>query len=272
VLAATSTPLVDNKPDKADRSRALAPTPAAAPSGHPNKSQCIAAHEGAQAARTSRKLLDARTGFVTCSHEACPEMIRDDCSKGLREVDEALPTVVLSATVDGKDTTDVSAILDGAPVEGTLDGRAVPIDPGPHVARFERPGSGAVEVRVVVREGEKNRLVTGVFVVSGGRGPGTTGGLTNAGQFDKQDKPDKLALYVPIALAATGVLALGAALFIHVDMTGDASDLHDACAPRCPQADRDALSDQLVLRNVALGIGLGALAVAAVTYVVGLRK
>nr|WP_296152678.1 NAD-binding protein [Pseudonocardia sp. SCN 73-27] len=40
-------------------------------------------------------------------------MIRDDCSKGLREVDEAIPTLVLSASIDGKDATDAKAILDG---------------------------------------------------------------------------------------------------------------------------------------------------------------
>jgi hypothetical protein len=77
---------------------------------------------------------------------------------------------------------------------------------------------------------------------------------------------------VPVAFAATGALALGAAFIMHVNMTNRANELGNDCAPTCSQSDRDALSDRLVLRNVSIGVGLGALAVAAVTYVVGLRR
>jgi hypothetical protein len=186
-------------------------------------------------------------------------MLRDDCSKGLREVDEALPTLVLSATVDGHDATDATVLLDGERLASGVDGRAVSVDPGPHVARFERPGSGYVEVKVVAREGEKNRLVTGTFVVAGASGKPVRG---EGSHFP----------YVPVAFAATGALALGGAFLMHLDMTDRANELGTSCAPRCAASDRDALSDRLVLRNVSLVIGIGALAVAAVTYVVGLRR
>lgn len=225
------------------------------PTGAPDKAACVAALDKAQASRAGRKLLESRASYVTCSHEACPDMIRDDCSKGLREVDEALPTLVLSASVDGKDATDAKVMLDGERLAGGLDGRAISVDPGPHVARFERPGSGPVEVKVVAREGEKNRLVTGAFIVSRPEA--------------KQVKGEGSSFpVVPVAFAATGALALGGAFFMHVNMTERANELGNECAPRCSQSDRDALSDRLVLRNVALGVGIGALVVAAVTYVV----
>jgi len=221
----------------------------------PDKAACVAALDKAQASRAGRRLLESRASYVTCSHEACPDMIRDDCSKGLREVDEALPTLVLSASVDGKDATDAKVMLDGERLAGGLDGRAIPVDPGPHVARFERPGSGPVEVKVVAREGEKNRLVTGTFVV--------------ARAEPKLVKAEGSSFpVVPVAFAATGALALGGAFLMHVDMTDRANELGNECAPRCSQSDRDALSDRLVLRNVSLGVGIGALVVAAVTYVV----
>jgi hypothetical protein len=228
-------------------------------SAAPDKAACVAALDTAQAARAGRKLLDARKSYVTCSYEACPDMIRDDCSKGLREVDEALPTLVLSASVDGHDATDAKVVLDGERLTGGLDGRAIPVDPGPHVARFERPGTGHVEVKVVAREGEKNRLVTGTFVVP----------HSQAAQVKGEGSHFPV---VPVAFAGTGVLALGGALLMHIDMTNKASELHDQCAPLCPQSDRDTLSDRLVLRNVSLGVGIGALVVAAVTYVVGSRR
>ncbi len=233
--------------------------PAPANNTLPSKAACVTALDKAQASRAGRKLLDARANYVTCSHEACPDMLRDDCAKGLREVDEALPSLVLSATVDGHDATDAKVILDGERLASGLDGRAVPVDPGPHVARFERPGAGHVEVKVVAREGEKNRLVTGTFVVSGSSSKPIKG---EGSHFP----------YVPVAFAATGALALGGAFLMHLDMTDKANELGTTCAPHCPPSDRDALSDRLVLRNVSLVVGIGALAVAAVTYVVGLKR
>jgi hypothetical protein len=239
----------------APSARASTPAPASSQA----KAACVAALDRAQASRAGRKLLDARESYVTCSNEACPDMIRDDCSKGLREVDEALPTLVLSASVDGKDVTEVKVTLDLKPLSGGVDGQAISVDPGPHVARFERPGGGSVEVKIVAREGEKNRLVSGTFVVSRPHGGPVKG---EGAQFP----------IVPLTFAATGVIALGAAFVMHLNMTSEANSLGTDCAPACSQSDRDALSDKLVLRNVAVGVGLGALAVAAVTYVVGLRR
>ena len=232
-----------------------APTRARAESTVPDKAACVAALDKAQVSRAGRKLLESRASYVMCSHEACPDMVRDDCSKGLREVDEALPTLVLSASVDGKDATDAKVMLDGERLDAGLDGRAIPVDPGPHVARFDRPGSGHVEVKVVAREGEKNRLVTGTFVIPRAEAKPVK---TEGSSFP----------VVPVAFAATGVLALGGAFLMHLDMTDRANELGNTCAPWCSQSDRDALSDRLVLRNVSLGVGIGALVVAAATYVV----
>src|SRR5688572_5732896 len=77
------------------------------------KAECVAGLDKAQASKASRKLVDARESYVTCSHEACPDMIREDCAKGLREVDEALPSLTFAATLDGKDAPDAKVALDG---------------------------------------------------------------------------------------------------------------------------------------------------------------
>jgi hypothetical protein len=238
---------------------APAQTPPAPPAGQSKAAECIGALDRAQVSRAARKLLEARASYVACSNEACPDMVRDDCSKGLREVDEALPTLVLSASAEGRDATDATVILDGERLAQGLDGRAISVDPGPHLTRFERPGNAPVEVKIVAREGEKNRLVNGEFVLPHAAKPVT--------KAEGQRIP-----VVPLAFAATGAIALGTALVVHLSMTSRADDLGRTCAPTCSASDRDALSDRLVLRNVALGIGLGSLAVAAVTYVVGLRR
>lgn len=242
----------------------LAEVAGAAPKADPavaaKKAECVAALDKAQASRASRKLTDARTHYVTCSHEQCPDLIREDCSKGLREVDEALPSITLAASIDGHDATDAKVSLDGTPIDGGLDGRSIPLDPGSHSARFERQGSAPLEVKIVAREGQKNQLITGTF--PGTKPAGGANVTTEAPRFP----------IVPLAFAGTGVVALGAAFFMHLSMTSRANELGNECAPRCSQSDRDALSDRLVLRNVALGVGIGALVVAAVTYVVTLRR
>lgn len=236
-----------------------APKTAADPAAAQKKAECVAALDKAQASRASRKLTDARASYVTCSYEQCPDMIRDDCSKGLREVDEALPSITLAASIDGHDATDAKVSLDGDPIDGGLDGRSIPLDPGSHLARFERPGSAPLEVKIVAREGQKNQLITGTF--PGARPVGKTAGTEGT-----------KVPYVPMIFAGGGVIALGAALIMQISMTSRANDLGNECAPRCSQSDRDALSDRLVLRNVTLGVGIGALVIAAVTYVVTTRR
>lgn len=236
-----------------------APTAKPDPAASAKKAECVTALDQAQASRASRKLTEARASYVTCSYEQCPDMIREDCSKGLREVDESLPSITLAASIDGHDAADAKASLDGEPVDGGLDGRSIPLDPGSHLVRFDRPGSAPLEVKITAREGQKNQLITGTF-------PGA-----HFARKDAKLEGQKIPI-VPLAFAGTGVLALGAAFFMHISMTSRANDLGNTCAPHCSQSDRDSLSDRLVLRNVALSVGIGALVIAAVTYVVAAHR
>ena len=94
-------------------------------------------------------------------------------------------------------------------------------------------------------------------------------------EFARPSGPDLMARtapIVPLAFAGVGAIGLGTAFVMHLGMTSRANELGDHCAPRCSQSDRDDLSDRLILRNVAFGIGIGALVVAAVTYVVTMRR
>ena len=75
-----------------------------------------------------------------------------------------MPTVVLAARLpNGADEVDVRVLVDGKPLAQRLDGRAVELEPGDHLLSFQPGVAGAapVEMRVVVREGEKGRLIVG---------------------------------------------------------------------------------------------------------------
>ena len=100
---------------------------------------------------------------MMCSREVCPTAIRQDFNAWFTEVSTSLPTVVVAAKDStGADLSDVSVTVDGELLTARPDGKALPVDPGPRVFRFERKGERK-DVRVVVRQGEHDRLVEVTF-------------------------------------------------------------------------------------------------------------
>lgn len=222
------------------------------------KVECVGQLDRAQSLQTARKLREARTSYLACSAPSCPELVREDCSRSLVELDAALPTVVFSVRAEGHDVSDARVLLDGEAVSSALDGHAVALDPGSHVVRFERVGGGVSEVRLVAREGEKNRPVSASFV--------------SATPAEKPKMESGRFPLLPVVLGGTGLLALGGSFYVRLNADSDADRLRSRCAPSCDQSSRDALSDKLVVANVALGVGVGALALAAATWLFAPRR
>lgn len=229
-----------------------APARAAETASSTPKAECVGQLDRAQSLQTARKLRDARAAYLACSAPSCPDVLREDCSRSLVELDATMPTVVFSARADGRDITDARVLLDGEAVASALDGHGVALDPGSHVVRFERTGGGVFEVKLVAREGEKNRAVGATFM--------------STSPNDKPKAESGRFPVLPVILGGTGLLALGGSFYVRLNADSDAKDLRDTCAPHCDQSSRDALSDKLVVANVALGVGIGALALAAATW------
>jgi len=128
------------------------------------KQQCLAASEQGQSQRDEGKYRAARESFVACSREFCPAIVSRACTQWLREVDDSAPTVVLGARDKaGNDVNAARVTLDGEPFAESLDGKPIAADAGEHVLRFERDGSAPVEQRLVLRAGERARVVTVTF-------------------------------------------------------------------------------------------------------------
>jgi hypothetical protein len=234
----------------------------AAPAAHadetsPDKAACVARLDKAQILQSGHKLKDARASLLVCSNDACPQIVREDCARSLVELDASMPSAVFSATLDGADVDDVKVMIDGELAADKLDGRSIAVDPGTHVARFLRDGRPAVEVKFVAREGEKNRLVAAALGIprAEARAPAKLEG-------------SKKSVLLPVLLAGTGTLALGGALGLRLSADSKADDMRSTCAPACDPGARDSLSDRLVMSNVSLAIGIGALATAAVVWLV----
>lgn len=122
---------------------------------------CAKAYEDAQVQRNSGHLKSAQDQLRICVQDQCPDFVRSDCVNWLSEVNSALPTVTFAAVdSSGADLFEVKVSVDGVVVAESLDGRAIELDPGQHQLVFEYQGA-KVEQKLLVRQGEKNRVVRG---------------------------------------------------------------------------------------------------------------
>ncbi len=125
---------------------------------------CAEAFDLAQQARDEGRYRHARMQFVACAQDRCPREIAADCVAGLSELDKLAPTVVVGARdARGRDLVTVRVSIDGVAVLERLDGLPTMVDPGPHTFRYEVPGERAQEEQVVIRAGEKNRVLSVTF-------------------------------------------------------------------------------------------------------------
>jgi hypothetical protein len=246
---------------------ASAAEPASAPAAAPTKEACIASFDRGQRAQSDRALRRALSELIVCSQESCPSLLRADCAGVLSEVRSALPSVVFAADDgNGHELTDVKVYAGSELLAGRLDGRAVAIDPGTLDLRFERVGQPAVVVSRMIREGEKSRVIR-VSLVAPGAGPASgnrTGG--DAGADVLAGKRTAAGWVLPGSFAAVGLAGLGVALYTRLSFDSRVDELRRSCAPDCSQSQRDDLSGTVVTSNVALGVGVGALALSVVTW------
>jgi hypothetical protein len=141
------------------------PSARASESTRDPKQLCLDASERGQNERDEGTYRAARESFMACARPSCPRVVLDSCTQWLRELDESAPTLVLGAKDEhGNDLTDVHALFDGTRFADVLDGKPLVADTGEHVLRFERDGSQPVEQRLVVRAGERARVVTVTMV------------------------------------------------------------------------------------------------------------
>lgn len=231
----------------------------------PETVACIAAFDDGQRLRGERHLLAARERLLACARTECPSEIRSDCANVLREVELATPSVVLGASDgDGHDVTDVHVDLNGHRIAAQLDGRAISVDPGKLVLRFERAAGGPpVTVEILVGEGEKNRAVRTVL------GP-------KSAVADVPKEPSKVPLHeekrsfigwaAPIGFAVVGAGALTFAGITRLRLGDEVDGLQASCGTRCDPSERDRLHDKLAVANVSLAIGITSVVLSAASW------
>ncbi len=204
---------------------------------------CVDAAHQAQALRDGGKLAEARKAFATCSAPTCPQIVRGYCERWLAEVIALQPTIVLGARGPDGDLYQVRVELDGRELATRLDGRAIPVDPGPHELSFETPGFPVVRQFVVIREGEKGRPVVARFTRP-------APAATRAGAGRRR---------TAILIAASGS-ALGLAGFAVFGAWGkhQRDHLFETCASTqtCSEDEVSAARTKMIVADVSLAIGV----------------
>jgi len=222
--------------------------------GAPTKDECIAAAEQAQPLRHDRRLRAARDRLLVCSQTVCPGFVRNDCMTWLADVEKALPSVVVR-TVDraGADVTPVKVIVDGQPTTAP-EGTEIVVDPGSRAFRFEHAGDAAVEQQVVVREGERRRVIQVVFGAAGASAAVSETKSTT----ENAAAPNRT---LPILLMAGGAVSLAAASYFWISGLSDRSSMESSCAPShtCATNDVSSARSRLIVGDVlgVVGLALG---------------
>jgi hypothetical protein len=222
------------------------------------KSVCLDAHGEAQRLRKQGKLRRAREKLAECARATCPALVQKDCTPWMAEVEAEQPSVVLAVRDPaGRDVTEVRVLLDGEPWTSTLDGRPLDVDPGEHLLHLELAGGEATDAHVVVRTGEKSRVLHLDFPRAGApvapvKAPGS-----------EPRPPASLSISAaPIIVGGVGVLALGAWAYFGLSGKARESELARTCAPSCAQHEIDNLHRTYLAADISLGAGIVALGVA----------
>jgi len=124
----------------------------------PTKVECNARYEQGLSLRAHGKLQAARGALVTCASTSCPSQLREECARRAEEVNAQLPSVVFEVKdAEGADLSNVTIVMDGAPLTSKLDGSAITIDPGEHAFQLTVSGQPPVARTLLIREGDKGR-------------------------------------------------------------------------------------------------------------------
>lgn len=233
---------------------------------HADPKACITTHATGQRETKAGHLRLATQLFTQCgSDESCPNQLRQECAELLQTVQQTVPTVIF-AVLDEK-SNDISAVkvfsTDELIADG-LDGRAIQVDPGKHRFRFLLPWGAVLSSDVLIREGEKNRLIQ----VRLGEEATQAEPKTSTAEATPAPVPAPAATQQPEArskppLAAwifggTAVAALGVGTTFAIVGSSKKSDIN-ACSPNCGSDMRstyDALKRDYLIADIGFAVGI----------------
>jgi hypothetical protein len=228
---------------------------------------CIRAHSTGQRESKAGHLRLASQLFTSCgSDETCPDQLRKECAEFLESVRKTIPTVIFSVLDEtGGDVSSVKVLSGDDSLAEGLDGRAMEIDPGKYHLRFVLPGGDTLSTDVVIREGEKDRLVQVK------KEKPLPVGDAFAPVPEKREAPRHALGPAPWIVAGTAVAALGAGVALGLVGNSKKSQL-DQCKPDCPgdmQSTYSSAKGLFLGADIGFGVAIVAAGVATWLFVSG---
>ena len=241
-----------------------AATPARA--ADPTTAECLSANEASLAARGQQKLRDARAKLLTCAAASCPRDVREECTRGINEINAALPTIVFEATDEaGADLIAVKVTMDGEVLTDHLEGTAIAVDPGSHKFVFESAGRPRTEKQFLIREGDKSRRER-IVLDSAAGGTGTTApGATLTSSPAAPSSGLGGARIGALVAGGAGVVALGVGTVFGLRSKSKHDEATKACpsSPCTTKEGSDLWNDAISAGNIAtIGFIVGAVGLA----------
>jgi len=229
--------------------------------------QCIAASDKGLDLRKQGKLIEARAVLATCAAATCGADISGVCQKRLADISAALPSIVfLPKDGAGNDVAGVKLYVDGASPGETLDGRPLPLDPGPHSFRFEAAGQPPVERSFVLVEGAKSRQERIDLALP----PSALTPVAPPIAASAPEPPRGTQKAVGLVVGGVGLLGVGVASVLGLMASSSWSASKNDCGSptSCPNharavSEHDMASSEGVVSTVAFVAGGAALATAA---------
>lgn len=230
---------------------------------------CREAADSAQDLRKEGKLREARAQLLVCVQKSCKDVIRTDCEKWLKEVEEQTPTIIVRAVdTRGKDVLGVRVTIDDALIE--LDGNPVQVDPGQRTIKARAKSGDVAEQKTLVAQGEKNRVIEIKLAKElGPDGMPEKVTPTPPRHVEPPPAPPPPSNVVPLTLAVIGGIALVSFAYFEVSAQSNYGDLESGCGKTsagCTDADIDPVKTQFVAAGVSLGLSVVALGAAAIVY------
>jgi hypothetical protein len=210
---------------------------------------CVSSYDRAQRLRHEEKLILARQELIVCGQASCPEQTAGECARWLHDVNDAVPSIVITARdATGADLIDVAVEVDGVTLARHLEGKAIELDPGEHRLRLRAAWGDSIERRVVADEGVKNKKVEIIF---------------------SAPPLKQAAARVPVptwVLGAFGVTALGVGAGLDVVSYDKYVSLRDTCDHHCDPAQVDRYRVTMIAGDVLLSVGVVAVGAALWIY------
>jgi hypothetical protein len=234
----------------ADPSAPEAPPPESeAPALESPTDVCARQHETAQVERMADHLQQARDALLACAHEQCPSVIRSDCITWLEEVRALIPTVVFEALGDDGLLTDVEVKLGDRIVLSRLDGRPTEMPVG--LADFTFTGSSGEQktVRILLRQGETNRIVSADFRTPPAPPPAKEPPPRAPEMVKTRPIPNAVWL-----LGAGTLVALGTGVTLGTVAKAKEGEAGNSCAPDCASGVVSEIKDFALAADIAFGV------------------